>query len=430
LLAYPVIGGDVESTVDLMANLLVIAVPESLGIVQSYGSNPATVQRASVSVPRNSRESIAAFFASVFIAALVGCNSRASQDVYQQRMAGEIRILEDQLYEADYHNRVLNDQLERSQAKVQPSRSGDGSSDPADTQNHSALPPKSSVEAPIPDPIPNTDLPSVDEGQIDMDAGFDPDDLELPEVELGEPADAESIPPSKPPIEAIPLGDPQAIESIPLGDPEAFESIPLGDPEAEDLPAPGLPEPPGKDDTTIPPIDPGRILPPAAGGKEEDSDQPGQIPLPDSLSGTIGIPEQLKIHAGLSSGVEHDDEQNEMTIVIHVVDKLGHTVDLGKFDIDADLSIVLLDPERETSESRIGRWDFSPDQIAKQIQQEPVSAIRVSIKWNGDRPAGKEVLVHARLRAEEDDMRCERRLSVDKKRAIAEWTPRGEDVRR
>jgi hypothetical protein len=419
LLAYPVIGGDSESTVDLVANLLVIAVPESLGIVQSYGSNPATVQRASVSVPRNSRESIAAFFASVFIAALVGCNSRASQDLYQQRMAGEIRILEDQLYEADYHNRVLNDQLERSQAKVQPSRSGDGSSDPADTQNHSALPPKSSVEAPIPDPIPSTDLPSVDEGQIDMDAGFDPDDLELPEVELGEPADAESIPPSKPPIEAIPLGDPEAIESIPLGDPEA-----------EDLPAPGLPEPPGKDDTTIPPIDPGRILPPAAGGKEEDSDQPGQIPLPDSLSGTIGIPEKLKIHAGLSSGVEHDDEQNEMTIVIHVVDKLGHTVDLGGFDIDADLSIVLLDPERETSESRIGRWDFSPDQIAKQIQQEPVSAIRVSIKWDGDRPAGKEVLVHARLRAEEDDMRCERRLSVDKKRAIAEWTPRGDDVRR
>jgi len=238
---------------------------------------------------------------------------------------------------------------------------------------------------------------STQSNQIDTDDQFDPELLELPTFDSGVPIDPET----------------------------------LTDPAPKMLPAPGLPEPPGKQDTTIPSIESGEILPPPVGGKQDESDLPGKIVLPDSVSTSSGMPEKLKIHPSLSSGVSSNGKSNKMKVVINVVDHLGRTVNLDQFDIDADLSVVLLDPERESSEARIGRWDFSSKQLAQLIKREPISGLHVPIQWVGDRPTGTEVVVHVRLRAEEEDMRCEGRLSVEKQKTIAEWTPRGgEDVRR
>ena len=322
-------------------------------------------------------------------------------------MAGEIRILEDQLYEADYHNRVLNDQLERCRVKAQTGRGSATPAPPPESANHSALSPKSSVTTPMPAPIQQSDPAFSQPGVIDMDAGFGDEQLAVPSVDMGEPVAPESIETDAPPIEPVPLSDPSP----------------------EELPAPGLPEPPGANDTEIPQIDPGEVLPPPVRGEQEPN-RPGKIELPPGVRGDSGIPEKLKIHAGLTSGVQENGDQNQMSVVIHVVDKLGQTVDLESFDIDAELSIVLLDPSRQPAESRIGRWDFPREKIATLIQKHPISAIRVPVEWNGDLPKGKEIVVHARLRAEEDDMRCQRRVAVKKDKVIAEWTPRGNDVRR
>ena len=46
---------------------------------------------------------------------IAGCRSRAHNDLYQDKMASEIRVLEDQLYDADYQNRVLRDKVWRLQ---------------------------------------------------------------------------------------------------------------------------------------------------------------------------------------------------------------------------------------------------------------------------------------------------------------------------
>ena len=54
-----------------------------------------------------------------------------------------------------------------------------------------------------------------------------------------------------------------------------------------------------------------------------------------------------------------------MTIVVNVLDRLGKTVDLERFDVEANLSVVILDPLREASDARIGRWDFSPGEVAR-----------------------------------------------------------------
>ncbi len=398
-----------QSTVDPTVDLLVIAVSEPFENVRVYEQKQATVQRESVSEPRNCRQSFAAIFASFLIAALLGCSSGAQREIYQQKMAGEIRVLEDQLYEADYHNRVLSDELERCRIRTETARSASEASTSKEERNHSAIAPKSSVTEPIPDPIANPDRDTSESGQIQMDSGFDSEDLELPAFDTGEPVDPDA------------LTDP-----IPVPDPDQQES----DSSPQELPAPGLPQPPGKEDLTVPQIDPGEILPPPAGGREEESDQPGKIELPDSVSKPSGVPEEIKIHTGLTTGITGDGESNEMTIMLFVVDNLGRPVNLDDFEIDANLSIVLLDPDREASKARIGRWDFTSDQISTFVRHEPISGLQVPISWYGDRPSGKQVVIHARLRAEEDEMRCERKLDVNKKESIAEWTPRGEDVRR
>ncbi len=119
-----------------------------------------------------------------------------------------------------------------------------------------------------------------------------------------------------------------------------------------------------------------------------------------------------------------------MMIVLNVVDRLGMPVDLESFDIEADLSIVILDPDLEPSEARVGQWEFTTGQLATFIRSDPISGLHVPIEWQEMQPGGEEMIVHVRLRSEDDEMRCEGRLKVVKQTAIAEWTPRGDEKKR
>jgi hypothetical protein len=343
-------------------------------------------------------------------------------------MASEIRVLEDQLYAADYHNRVLHDELERYKIQA------------TEIQIHTATP---ALIPPTNEPGPDrrTDSKSrrareTRDSARDDDNGrddstersgraerkddfpretFDEDlgELELPMFDEGEPIDPESL--AEPGISSPP--------ATKGGKQNSGDSSP-----AELLPAPGGPEPPGKNDLRVPPILPGEVLPPP----DSDADQikpPGQIQLPDSVQAVEGIPDELRIHPTLSGGHRIDGHIEEMTIVLNVRDRVGKTIDLKKFDVSAGLSLVILDPLRDASEARLGRWDFTADQLKSLIRSDPISGIHVPIQWQDAEPTGDEMIVHARLRSEEDEMRCEARLKVEQQTAIAEWTPRGEPRR-
>jgi hypothetical protein len=117
-----------------------------------------------------------------------------------------------------------------------------------------------------------------------------------------------------------------------------------------------------------------------------------------------------------------------MMIVVTAVDKFGRMVSLDGFDVDADLTIVILDPQLEPSKARLGRWDYSNQQVATFLRSKPISGLHVPIQWNNAVPSSDEVIVHVRLRAEDDEMRCDGRVKVAKKTALAEWTPRGESL--
>jgi hypothetical protein len=313
------------------------------------------------------------------IAVSVGCRSRAHNDLYRQKMASEIRVLEDQLYDADYQNRVLQDNIQRLREQALEAESG-VRQDPAP------------VGRPEVNPLPST--PPAAES--------DPDEMfEPPFIEEGELADPSELSGAVSPDDGDPLG--------------------------AGLVPPSEPEPPGKDDLELPEVFPGELLPPAGDGDGESP--PGQIPLPQSVqAATAPFPESIRIHRGLSGGhqFDEDDQIDGMYLVINAIDKLGKTVDLSSYDIDAELTVVALDPTLEADVARIGRWNFTAQEVLELIRDDPTSGLHVPLRWQDVRPATDEVIVHVRLRADEDEMRCDEKLIVGAAAAMAKWTPRGD----
>jgi hypothetical protein len=175
----------------------------------------------------------------------------------------------------------------------------------------------------------------------------------------------------------------------------------------------------------LPEVFPGELLPPSG---DDDADAPrGQIRLPDSIEAST-VPHGLRIHRGLSGGhqFDEDDQIDGIYLVINAVDHLGKTVDLNAFEIDAELTVVVLDPTLEADVARIGRWEFTADEVQGLVRDQPTSGLHVPLRWQEVRPASDEVIVHVRLRADEDEMRCKEQLSVGAAAAMAKWTPRGD----
>ena len=98
--------------------------------------------------------------------------------------------------------------------------------------------------------------------------------------------------------------------------------------------------------------------------------------------------------------------------------------------IEAPLTIVATDPNKDLEVSRVARWEFTSEEVSKLIRNEPVSGLAIPLRWQEKRPNGDTVMVHIRLKGETEEMRCEPKLSVKPKPAIADWTPRSPSKKR
>ena len=367
------------------------------------------------------------------VAALGGCRSGAYEDVYRQKMAKEIRQLEDKLYAAEYENEVLENRLSRQQARTEELR--EELDEPESTESAPASLGTPGVTSPLPgaEPISPLDPDQTDEEEAGVDIDIDLDsttprqteqeadeDLQLPEMDPGFPANG------PPRIDATDGREPTDEQKSadqrksPRPSTDRPDEAPA---ESELLPAPTGPQPPGKEDTDLPPVIEGEILPPPA--SPEEIKPPGQIQLPDSAQAAAGVPATLRIHRNLSGGNHVDGKLQEMRLVVNAVDSLGKTVDLDDFDIAGELSVVVLDPKRAPDEARLGRWDFRDEELSALVRSEPISSLHIVVPIADKQPQGDEVIVHVRLRGEEDEMRCESRLPVEAKTAASQWTPRG-----
>lgn len=357
----------------------------------------------------------------VFGATLSGCRGRAVDDLYQAKMANQIRVLEDQLYDADYQNRVLRDQLTRA----------------GDSEQIDQAPSIESMPRPVPDAVPR----SPHEANMDLN---EPDTA----VEAGPPPAPDQVSPEK---TAGSVDEPKPLIDPPpegLGVPR--EGIPDPVPDAtnnqnSDLPAPTDQKPPPE---LIPPAEgqlmddqiiPGEKRPPSAdqdsqdkieipaGSKKmqlESDAEPTEEPAKDSAP---AIPDHLELHDGLSGGHQFDTDSDidGLYLVITVADKAGHALSLDDFDVDADLTVVVVDPHDESEDARIGRWEFSPEEVRQFVRRTPVDGIHIPIMWQDRIPSGDDVTVHIRMAAAEDEMRCQAKIRLEETVASANWLPRG-----
>lgn len=235
-----------------------------------------------------------------------GCRGRAQRDVYSQKMAREIRLLEDQLYEADYENRVLMEKLRRAKTLAAQNNAPAPSSQRKPGLLQGLTSPQNK-QTRLPDPVVDPDITSqkdpldldeVVDGPEFIDPGM-PDDfspredipkpLEDPVPDLDQPNGL-----SVPDTDANqPSGGDDKKQDLDVGNGFDLDSmIDPGEPFIPDsdpgslLPAPTQPVPPGPSDLQFDPVVPGDVVPPSSpSGKPEDP--PGKIDLPPGL-GMLG----------------------------------------------------------------------------------------------------------------------------------------------
>ena len=373
---------------------------------------------------------------------VVGCQSPAQQEVYSRKMANQIRVLEDQLYDADYQNRVLRDELKRAKDRCKTTESSTTPSAKSRRLEQSYGPPIESIPSdpvqplrtlPLIDPNPTMQAPEPLTPAENIPAPTPITDPNAPTI-LDEGFEDEA-PANETSSSKLPYGPAANKESAkddfirPSDLDESPEVIPT--PPAEAMP-------PGPESTNPSPVTPRDL--PAPPNRNGEGEQGLRIPLPKSLEDLsytkpklppLATPDHIQLHPTLSGGhqFDQDDEVDGMYVVVNVVDKEGDIVNLRNFDIGAELTIVVLDPAIEGVTSRIGRWDFSPEEVGTFIRTIPVDGLHVPIKWQDNEPSGEEVIVHVRLQSASEEMNCQAKVKLQRDSVMAKWLPRGKSLR-
>lgn len=306
-----------------------------------------------------------------------GCRGRAYDSVYQAKMAQRIRKLEDQLYQSEYDNRVLRDQMEQG----------------------------IKVEDPYQD-LPKSPAYQATEGVI-------------------------SEPPS-----GVPLADPmnQGVPT-PVPDPK-FQDVETGASQQGSgkpkvVADPDMLEPPRPDQLQeSDPIVPGDVKPPAT----LDPPSPGNIPLPPIGDGSQAtpdwrMPDHLELHETLSGGHHEDSDSvpEGLYLVITVKDEQDKIVNLQNFDIDAKMSVVMTEPavDDQQAAAEIARWDFDAQQVRDFVRNSPVDGFHVLCDFRQQLPTGKKVQVDVQLSSGEEQMNCKGTVGLQQSIAASKWLPRG-----
>ncbi|QDV44949.1 hypothetical protein Enr13x_48210 [Stieleria neptunia] len=370
-------------------------------------------------------------------------------------MANEIRVLEDQLYDADYQNRVLRDELERSRGQAVGPESSPNRARRERILNQSPpqVPDDARPTRPGADEILDLNSPSMREptprptpdqtesSESETPAPAAGPGLPLPPAIGESPAPAAPIAPAeespKTPDSAQPLVDPPNEDRPREGLGMPTEAIPAPQPtEPEgpllELPPPAELIPPGEGELMDDQIIPGPPLPP----DEDPESPPGKVKNPEDAktmgfepptSAPLPIPDRLELHDGLSGGHQFDPDADidGLFLIVTVVDAKGRLLSLENFDVDADLTVVVLDPNDDSEDARIGRWEFNPDQVRDMVRQSPIDGIHIPIAWRDRVPEGNDVMVHVRMAAAEEEMRCQGRVRLEQSVASANWLPRG-----
>ncbi len=384
---------------------------------------------------------LAGLAVSVCVLSAAGCRGRAQDDLYRAKLTQQIRVLEDQLYDADYQNRVLTEELARArrelaeetppQTEFQPAPTPDVEITPGTEDSYKILDPES-LDAPS-NPKPDTGTPQQPADQPPETATPDgqagDDDASTP---LRDPEKPAADPGLGEPTESVPAPVPEPSNSEPSNsEPGMLLPPPPKPTEPEQIP-PGKPQPPSEEQLRDDPVIPGEVLPPdeapdAPPGKIEISPDAKTLRFEPEPPRSPPVPDHLELHDGLSGGYRLDESSDAdgLLLVVTAVDERDEPMPLEHFDIDAQLTVVVMEPGTTDPAEALGRWEFSPDEVRQLVRKAPVDGFHIPIEWQQRTPEGDEVIVHVRLAAAEDEMRCQGRVRLETSVAMSNWLPRG-----
>lgn len=337
--------------------------------------------------------------------ALGGCHNRAYNDLYIENMASEIRDLEDQLYEFDYEYRQLEHELAALRAENARLRTSDS---PAPTRNNGSSAANSGRRPSTRESVP-PQAESILEPAIELPSDLSTDDL---------------LPPSRSNQSGTNSSDTPPTLNVPMDSGPEFDTEDLLPPTIE----PGEPMPPqqplgaqrSSDDTFASnalELNLSRIEVPAKlasqiyavddanpddGQADRDAAESEAVPFESAAAVIKPAVRQvednrvveLAFHPTLSRAVNFDDEADDdgLYLVLQPLNESGEMVPVA-----ADLSVVILDPSRENDEARIGRRNYSANEVKAKMQAAGVSqGIHLKLPWNGPDPQADRVLVFVR----------------------------------
>lgn len=327
------------------------------------------------------------------LAALCGCRNRAYNDLYIENMAAEIRDLEDQLYEYDHEYRLLEQEL--ASLKQQNARLSKPLTDSRDSGSSRRSPlgflPRGE-QLPIP-PEPALE-PEAYEPQSILENGDQPatrspfpsDELPSPRLPSNEP----TLPPA-----GMPPATPPSDRSN-----DGFNFEELVPPTID----PGEPMPPALPPTTnqgnaqrLAPendleLNLSRIEIPGLLASQSSESKASITVATEKLTDRRVV--ELAFHPSLCRAINMDDHSDDdgLYLVLQPRNERGQMVPEA-----ADLSVVVLDPNRERGQSTIGQWDYSAADVKSKMQ--PIGAnqgIHLRLPWNGPDPSADRVIVFVR----------------------------------
>jgi hypothetical protein len=335
------------------------------------------------------------------VALIVGCHGQAYREVYQQKMIREIRTLEDRLNEAEYRNRVLMQQLARRGEEIFMTPIGQAvpmGSSPVRVDGQRGGP--GSSRSVTPERLPKPLEKGVDGAPASGDA-------------------TRSVPPKLP---ARPLQDLPGTPNVPI-DPTLPELIP-----------PAVPIPPGKESIEFPDVDLGDPVPPAGLNAPMEA-PPGQIPIPappkapevPAAEEPQRDPVGIRIDPSMSGGHREDGPEGAtgMQLLVQPIDASGVPIPIERFDIAADLEVVLTDPGSDPVGEELGRWVYAAEELHGLMRPGSGGGLQLYLTWKGKRPSGDRVTARVKLldATQELELSAEAELLTVEPSA-ADWNPR------
>lgn len=337
-------------------------------------------------------------------------------------MAGEIRDLEDQLYEYDYQYQLL--EQERDSLRQQ-------------NQQLMARPPVAAPKKSLTSPQPLQFEPRRSPSLKSAEPMLQPEELPLqpesilerksvPDDELPSPTPPKS--PARTPSGSA--GSSPQVPSFPGTGAQTGTATEPKLPNNESLPSPSQPRPSqpspsfediDPEDIAPPPIDFGTPMPPPFPAVTQNADGESiapenslemnlsRIEVPGMLASTSSAPQasiqiakekvtdtrvvELAFHPTLSRAINLDDRPDDdgIYIVLQPMNERGQMV-----PVVADLTIFVLDPSREADKSQIGRWEYAAEDVQAKLQ--PIGSeqgIHFRLPWNGPDPGADRVIVFA-----------------------------------